>query len=69
MNKQLTIDVQNCSFNKGAVKMDVSVLPPCEGVRYIISYQYTDDRYLSLLPDTTHKRAHVRLFAYRGQGL
>ena len=63
MNKQLTIDVLICSFNKGAVKMDVSVLPPCEGVRYIISYQYTDDRYLDLLPDSIIKRDDVRLFA------
>ena len=69
MNKQLTIDVLICSFNKGAVKLDVSVLPPCEGVRYIVSYQYTDDRYLELLPESIVKCYDVHLLNYRGQGL
>lgn len=69
MNRLLTIDVLVCSFNKGAVKLDVVVQPPTEGVRYIISYQYTDERYLEMLPKSVVERDDVLLSAYRGQGL
>lgn len=69
MNQMFTIDILVCSFNKGAVKLDTAVLPPSEGVRYIISYQYTDERYLELLPQNVINRPDVVLSAYQGQGL
>ena len=65
----LTIDILICSFNKGAVKVDQVILPPAEGVRYIISYQYTDERYLEMFPEGLKHRDDVTIFSYRGQGL
>lgn len=69
MNELLTIDVLICSFNKGVVKVDQVLLPPAEGVRYILAYQYTDERYLEMLPDSLRQRDDVTVFSYRGQGL
>lgn len=65
----MTIEVLVCSFNKGIVKIDDVLLPPCKDVSYIVSYQYTDERYLDLIPDALIKRPDVRIFKYRGQGL
>lgn len=65
----MTIEVLICSFNKGIVKIDDVLLPPCPDVSYIISYQYTDERYLELIPDTLSRRSDVRIYKYRGQGL
>lgn len=65
----MTIDVLICSFNKGIVKIDDVLLPPCPNVKYIISYQYTDDRYLEMLPSSILERDDVRIHKYRGQGL
>ena len=65
----MTFEVLICSFNKGIVKIDDVLLPPRHDVRYIISYQYTDDRYLDLIPATLKERRDVRIYKYRGQGL
>jgi len=45
------------------------LLPPREGVRYIVSYQYTDERYLDLIPSSLKERADVTFYKYHGQGL
>ena len=60
----LTIDILICSFNKGAVKVDQVILPPAEGVRYIISYQYTDERYLEMFPEGLKHRDDVTIFSF-----
>lgn len=65
----MTIEVLICSFNKGIVKVDDVLLEPCPDVRYIVSYQYTDERYLEMIPQTLLQRKDVTLFKYKGQGL
>lgn len=65
----LSIDVLICSFNKGVVKLDAVLLPPEEGVRYIVSYQYTDERYIDLMPKGIADRKDVIIHKYKGQGL
>lgn len=65
----MTIEVLICSFNKGIVKIDDVLLPPRPDVNYIVSYQYTDERYLDLIPASLNERHDVRIYKYRGQGL
>lgn len=65
----MTIEVLICSFNKGIVKVEDVLLPPRENVHYIISYQFTDERYLEMLPASILERKDVTLYKYKGQGL
>ena len=65
----MTLEVLICSLNKGIVRVQEVLLPPCENVRYIVSYQYTDERYLDLIPEKLTQRSDVQIFRYNGQGL
>lgn len=65
----MTLDILICSLNKGIVRVQDVLLPPQEGVNYIVSYQYTDERYLDLIPKVLSKRSDVTIYQYRGQGL
>lgn len=65
----MTLEVLICSFNKGIVKVDDVLLAPRPGVRYIVSYQYTDERYLEMIPASLQQRDDVALWKYKGQGL
>lgn len=65
----MSIDVLICTFNKGIAKIEETLLPTKVGVNYIISFQYTDERYLQLLPRQILDRKDVKVFKYRGQGL
>lgn len=65
----MTLDILICSLNKGIVRVQDALLPPRADVRYIVSYQYTDDRYLDLIPNVLYERDDVGLYTYNGQGL
>lgn len=65
----MTLDILICSLNKGIVRVQDVLLPPQDGVRYIVSYQYTDERYLDLLPKSLSCRKDVSIYQYKGQGL
>ena len=65
----MTLDILICSLNKGIVRIDDLLRPEQEGVRYVVSYQYTDERYLELVPDVLKQRKDVVLSVYKGQGL
>lgn len=65
----MTLDVLICSFNKGIVKVEDVLLPPRDNVRYLVSYQYTDERYLEMIPVSLTCRKDVTIYKYKGQGL
>ena len=65
----MTLDILICSLNKGIVRVQEVLLPPRDGVYYIVSYQYTDERYLDLIPQTLIERSDVSVYKYKGQGL
>lgn len=65
----MTLDILICSLNKGIVRVQDVLLPPQEEVRYIVSYQYTDERYLDLIPKVLASRTDVSIYTYKGQGL
>lgn len=64
-----TLDILICTFNKGIVRVGELLLEPREGIQYIVSYQYNDERYLDLVPESLRERDDVILFEHRGQGL
>lgn len=65
----MTLDILICSLNKGIVRVQDVLRNPEEGVRYIVSYQYTDERYLELIPQSLRERPDVSLSIIKGQGL
>ena len=65
----MTLDILICSLNKGIVRIDDLLLPQCKDVRYIVSYQYTDERYLELIPSSLASRVDVVISTHKGQGL
>ena len=65
----LTLDVLICTFNKGIVRIEDVILPQREGIHYIVSYQYNDERYIELIPESVKNRTDVTLYTYHGQGL
>ena len=65
----MTLDILICSLNKGIVRIDDLLRPEQDGVRYVVSYQYTDERYLELVPDVLKLRKDVVLSVYKGRGL
>ena len=65
----MTLDILICSLNKGIVRIDDVIGAPRPDVRYIVSYQYTDERYLELIPRVIIERSDVKLYQYKGQGL
>ncbi len=64
-----TIDVLICSIDKGIVRILDVLGEPLEDIHYIISYQYTDERYLDLIPKRLRERPDVELYIYKGSGL
>lgn len=65
----MTLDILICSLNKGVVRVQDVLLPPQEGVHYIVSYQYTDERYLDLIPRVLGSRSDVSIYTYKSKGL
>lgn len=65
----MDIEVLICSFNKGIVKAENALMPQRDDVRYIVSFQYTDERYLEMIPQVFLQRNDVQLYKYKGQGL
>lgn len=65
----MTLDILICSLNKGIVRVQDVLLETMDGVRYIVSYQYTDERYLDLIPKSLSTRSDVSVYKYKGQGL
>ena len=57
----MTLDILICSLNKGIVRVQDVLLPQQENVRYIVSYQYTDERYLDLIPSCLSTRTDVTI--------
>lgn len=65
----MTIDILICSLNKGIVRVENVLRQPEEGIRYIVSYQYTDERYLDLIPEVLRTRQDVEIHTINGKGL
>lgn len=65
----MTLDVLICCIDKGIVRINDTLADPRDDVHYIMSYQYTDERYLDLIPQALRNRHDVTLYTYKGRGL
>lgn len=65
----MTIDVLICTIDHGVSSVPGVLLQPAEGVRYIVSVQYTDEKYLDEIPETLKMREDVHVVTLQGRGL
>mgnify|MGYP002620112893 CR=1 FL=1 len=65
----MTIDVLICTIDHGISSVPGVLLQPAEGVRYVVSMQYTAEKYLNEIPESLHARADVRVVTLAGRGL
>lgn len=62
----LTLDVLICTYNEGVLGLEQMLLPPMEGVRYVVSWQQC--HYTAAVPDWLI-RDDVTVSILKGQGL
>lgn len=65
----MTVEVLISTINKGIVRILDNLIPPREDVKYVVSYQYTDERYLELIPAELVERKDVLFKKTYGKGL
>ena len=65
----LTIDVLISVTNQRIVRIKDLLLEEAEGVHYVVSYQYTDEKFLALMPEPLEKYSDVLVEKQKGRGL
>ena len=65
----MTIDILICTINEGIQKVPSVLMPPMEGVRYVVCMQYTDEAALEKVPMKMMIRKDVKLYVHEGCGL
>ena len=58
-----------CTYNAGICDVPSILLPPAEGVGYVVSMQYSDPCFLGQIPDVLKQRDDVILSINKGLGL
>lgn len=64
-----TLDILICTIDDRVQRVPFLLLPPQEGVRYVVSMQCTEERSFSLVPEVLRQRADVEVLMLRGRGL
>lgn len=65
----MTLDVLICTIDQGILRVPQVILPPQEGIRWVVSMQYTDKRFLDQVPRSLDERPDVLLTFLPGKGL
>ena len=65
----MRIEVLVCTINERIVDVPQLFIAPRDDVGYVVSMQYTDERYLDMIPDVIRNRKDVRLVLLEGKGL
>lgn len=65
----MTVDILICTIDEGVLRVPEVLMEPCEGIGYVVSMQYTDESYLSMVPDVIRERKDVILSCVPGRGL
>lgn len=63
------LDVLICTLDKGIVRIQDNLLAPCENIHYIVSFQYSEERFLELIPKALTERRDVTFIKLKGKGL
>lgn len=64
-----TLDILICTLNKGIVRISDNLLSPCDGIHYVVCFQYTESRFLELIPEELTTRSDITFVKYQGMGL
>jgi glycosyltransferase involved in cell wall biosynthesis len=65
----MTLEILICTIDEGAASVPQILLPQRKDVRYLVSMQYTDEKYLRLLDVPELHRTDVTLTTLAGRGL
>lgn len=63
------ISVLVCTLNDRIMHVPRILLPECEAVHYVVSFQYTNDMFLDMVPDELRSRKDVTLLSLSESGL
>ena len=63
------LDVLICTIDEGICRIPKILLPPVEAVSWVVSMQYTDKKYLDMIPAELKERSDVTLTFIEGRGL
>ena len=65
----MTLQLLICTFNDGILRVPDLLLPPLEGVAYLVSWQQSRDFKPYPVPESLAERSDVEVFALPGLGL
>ena len=65
----MTLDILICTIDEGIEKVPKVLMPPRDGVRYVVSMQYTQERMKERVPAVLKEREDVTLTFLEGRGL
>ena len=65
----MTIDILICTIDEGITAVPSCLMEKMEGVGYVVSFQYSDAKYLDFIPETLRNRDDVTLATLGGRGL
>ena len=65
----MSLDVLICTIDEGICRIPKILLPPVEDVSWVVSMQYTDKKYLDMIPAELKERSDVTLTFIEGRGL
>ena len=70
MEVKENIEVLICTVDEGIRRVPDVLSPTVRGdVRYLVSFQYTDKKWLEAVPEMLKRRADVKIVALAGRGL
>ncbi len=69
MVKGLSISILICTIDEGIEKVPSVLMSPMSDVNYVVSMQYTDERFLEMMPKELKERADVIITTLQGKGL
>ncbi|MDO5074314.1 MAG: glycosyltransferase family 2 protein [Bacteroidales bacterium] len=65
----MKLSILVCTFNDRIRNVLDLLLPPSEQVEYVVSFQYTDEMFLAMIPTALKEREDVKLVPHFGSGL
>ncbi|MEG1579936.1 MAG: glycosyltransferase [Bacteroidaceae bacterium] len=65
----MTLEVLICTIDNGIQSIPHCLLPPREGISYLVSFQYTNESFRTIIPSTLLERKDVHLCYLKGIGL
>ena len=65
----MTVDILICTLNESIASVPSCLMDEKDGVGYVVSFQYTDDKYLLMVPEELLTRKDVLLTSIEGHGL